>query len=62
MSFVGGFSRWSEGERSEEVVGNEMRGWGRGWLCYEMVCGYGGEPFLCWKTDKERGLERVYRV
>lgn len=41
MSFVGGFSRWSEEERSEEVVGNGMRGW----LCYEVACGYGGKPF-----------------
>lgn len=45
MSFGGGISR-SEEERSyEEVVRSEMRGWERVWLCYEVVCGFGGEPF-----------------
>ena len=51
------------GEEEEEVLRNERREWGRGWwLCYERLCGFGGEPFLAiWERERERGRERIWR-
>jgi len=64
VSFCGGISRSEEEkgeeEEEEEVLRNERREWGRGrWLCYEQVCGFGGEPFLAiWERERERERER----